>query len=299
MTTQPLLRIYREPAADIAVGCRERQHDDNRAPHPLAAVAFSAIVHLVVLGGASIAAAMSASRGGVQLPGLPNQPIHMVFVALVLAQCGLAAVYFARCSWPLTIKAVAASLVLGCLWVLLVGTMETTKQSPVAAGAWAACLVLEAVLVWLCVTAVELSLDYQPAVARARFGIVHLLIGTTLVAICLGGSRVVAGHYGFALAEVPEWAFFWHVQAAAVVNSVLAVALYSSLRFTRSWIAWAGFSVATLAVVVFVAPFGFLFVFSQNATLIEMRWMFGSEGLFLIATLVPIEILRGHSHILK
>jgi hypothetical protein len=30
-----------------------------------------------------------------------------------------------------------------------------------------------------------------------------------------------------------------------------------------------------------------------------MRWLFGSEGLFLIATLAPMEILRGHSHILK
>lgn len=299
MTTQPLLRIYREPATEVAVASPERRRDDHGAVHPLAAVVFSAIVHLVVLGGASIAAAMSALRGGVQLSGVPNQPLHMVFIALVLAQCGLAAVYFARCSWPLTTKFVAASLVLGCLWLLLVGTMETTKQSPVAAGAWAAGLVVEAALVWLFVTAVELRLDYEPTIARTRFGIIHLLIGTTLVAVCFGGSRIAAERSGFTLADVPEWSFFWHVQVAAVANAVLAVALYASLRLRRSWIAQAGYCVTTITTIALAAPLLFLFAFSQNTSLTEMRWLFGSEGLFLIATLVPMEILRGHSHILK
>jgi hypothetical protein len=299
MTTQPLLRIYLEPAAEIATAAPEHQRDGKAAYYPLAAVVFSAALHLVVLGGASIAAVMSASRGGVQLVGAPAQPLHTVFVALVLAQCGLAAVYLARCTWPFMNKLIVTSLILGGLWLLLVGTMETSKQSPVAAGAWAACLVVEAVVVWLFVTTVELRLDFEPAIARTQFGLIHLLIGTTLVAVGLGGSRIIAGRYGFTLADVPEWTFFWHVQLAAVVTAVLAVVLYSSLRLARSWITRASFCIAMLAVVVFAAPLGFLLAFKQNISLTEMRWLFGSEGLFLIATLAPMEILRGCSHILK
>src|SRR5262245_51545004 len=105
MTTQPLLRIYREETPQSATSDGEQRWGSISVGFPAIAVVFSAVVHLVVLGGALIAATMAVTDGVSSWPGVPNHPLHTVFVALVLAQCGLGSVFFARCSWPLYVKA--------------------------------------------------------------------------------------------------------------------------------------------------------------------------------------------------
>jgi hypothetical protein len=292
MSSQPALRIYHEPPLEAAAEEAGRTRGADSRQQPVLAVLFSAAVHVVVLVTASVAAALFVSDGVSSSPAVPDHPLHTIFIALILAQCGLASVFFAGSSWPVSSKLVVGSLVLGCLWLLLVGTMETTKQTPIAAGAWAACLVVEAIAVWLSATGVEFAANYQWAVARSRFGLLHLLFGMTLVAVCLGGGRQLATRYGFALADVPEWDFFWHVQAAAIVNSVLAAGLYACLRWSTTWSARATISSALVVAVAFAAPLAFIAIFSQNTSLTEMRWLFGSEGLFLIATLWPMQMLR-------
>jgi hypothetical protein len=299
MTTQPLLRIYREPQPVPTHAKCPHPGPGHVMAHPLAAVVFSATAHLVVLIGASITAALIAPHGVSPFPYVPDHPLHTVFVALILTQASLASVFFARSSWPLYLKALAATLLLGCLWLLLVGTMETTKQSPIATGAWAVCLIIQASAVWTAVTVIEFISNYDLAAARSRFGLRHLLICTTLVAVCLGGARVLAARHGFALADVPDWDFFWHIQAAAVTNATLAIGTYASLRLPRSWTVRTMFCIAALTTATVAAPLVFLAVFSKNTSLTEMRWLFGSEGVFLIATLVPMEMLRDDSHILK
>jgi hypothetical protein len=218
--------------------------------------------------------------------------LHTVFVALILAQCATASVFFARCNWLPHIKVLSAALALACLWMLLVGTMETTEQNPVVAGAWAVCLMIEAGCVWLIVTGLEMCVDFRPAVARTRFNLFQLLIGTTLVAGCLGGARVWASKYGFALAEVPEWEFFWHVQLAAGISAVMAVGIVVCYRLLKSWIARATLCIAAIVGGAFVLPLLYLTIFTLNISLDEMRWLFASEGLFLLATLAPMEVLR-------
>jgi len=297
MSSQPALRIYREAPLEAAVEPASGGRGSVSAPHPLLAVVFSAAIHAIVLLSASAMAILAVTNGISAWPGVPDHPLHTVFVALVLAQCGIGSVFFARSSWPLTFKLVLGSMFVACLWLLLVRTMESTKQTPIAAGAWAVCLLGEAIGVWTVVALIELVIHREAAAARARFSILHVLIGTTAVAALLGGGRVFGTRYGFTLADVPEWSFFWHVQFAAITNTVLTIALYASVRLPNSATARASYCGTALALTAFAAPLLFLAVFEQNTSLTEMRWLFASEGLFLIATLRPMEILRNGNYL--
>lgn len=298
MTTPRALCIFPEPASDAVLAGREEQLAGQSPALPIVAVAFSAFMHLAILGSASVIQVMNARRGMQPPIGMDNV-LHVVFIALVLAQCGLVAVFLARCLWPLYLKAVAGSIVLWGLWLLLSVTLESLVQTPIGAGAWATCLILEAVLVWLFVTAIEMTLNYDLVARRLRFRILHLLILTTLIAVGFGAARIWAVRNGYELVNIPSWIFYWPIQLAGFVNAILTICLYATFRLARNWPVRLALAAVPLIAIVVAAPLIFKSLFPQQTSLTELRWLFGSEGLFLIATLVPMEVLRGHAHILK
>src|SRR5262245_61352021 len=117
MISQHSLRVYCEPPP--AAG-------QPAAPHPLYAVVFSAIVHFVVLGGASLLAVVMARD--VVLPGVPQAPLVAVFTAFILACCSLGVILFVRSPWPLYWKVLAAVILSCFLWLLLLaGNMHSTQ----------------------------------------------------------------------------------------------------------------------------------------------------------------------------
>lgn len=293
MTTPPTLRIYRGLPVDLADDTGEVRSQSLPA-NPLFAVLFSGALHLLVLGGVSVLAAMSTSASGPSLPGVPKNPLHLVFVAFILAQCGLGAILFARSSWSLYAKALVTIIALGALWLLLIGTLQQTRDSLLTAQAWAAGIGLYAVLVISIVSLLELALHYEPAAARSRFGLLHVLAATTVVAVALGVARNLSAREGFVLADVLHWPFFQQVQLAGCTSAALAVAIYTSLRLTNTWAIRAITCGLILLGITIAFPLAFQSAFGNDtgATLTEMRWLFGTQGLFLLGTLLPLQILR-------
>jgi hypothetical protein len=221
-------------------------------------------------------------------------------VALVLAQCGTGAVVLAHSKWSLYIKLLAVVALVGGLWLLLLAVMETTTDQ-IAAAAWAASLGTQAIIAWLGATLVDFCVAYRCTATATRFRLLHLMLGTTIIAVLLGGSRVVAERSGFALADVPQWGFFEQIEAAACISAVLAIGIYGILQWRVSLARSLFLAGVVLAVIVFAVPVLFVAAFGQEvgASLVEMRWLFGSESLFLIATLAPMQMLRDDYYIVK
>lgn len=300
MTTPPMLRIFRGLPAELADEADETSPRQPTAT-PFYAVMFSGVVHLLVLGSGSIAAAIQVSHGGGPWPAIPERPLHTIFVAFILAQCGLGAVLFARSSWSLNIKAIAAVLTLGALWLLLVGSMQPSNDHLLAAQTWASSIAILFALVIAMTSLLELALHEDPNSIRSRFGLLHLLVATTLIAVALGVARNYAIREGFALADVLQWTFFQQVQLAGCTSAAIAAAIYASLRMPKTWMMRFTCGALVLIGITVAAPLAFLSTFGKDAgaTLADMRWLFGSEGLFLLGTLVPLQMLGEESYISK
>jgi hypothetical protein len=292
MTSPPALKIFHDQTSETVPCIYGSVRAQRSTTHLLGAIAFSAVVHLVVIGSGSILEISSGRNGGTTLSGVPSHVLLFVFVAFVLAQCSLTAIWLARSLWPIYIKALAGVAVLCCAWLLLLGTMEST-QDKLAAAAWAAALAIQMLIVFTVTIAIEFAVNWKSAVARSRFSLLHLLICTTLVAILFSGARLLAARQGFELADLPQWGFLVQLQSAAFTSAVLGAGILASLRLPQSWTLRIPICCAILLGITFAAPSAFLFAFGANvgATLTEMRWHFGCEGIFLIATLGPLEVL--------
>lgn len=300
MTTPPILRIYRGLPAEVATDA-EGSRPQRPSAAPLFAVAFCAAIHLLVLAGGTFLFALQTSAADPSPSGAAVNPLRTIFVAFILAQCGLGAILFARSSWSLSAKALVATLIVGGLWLLLIGTREQTRDGVLSAQAWAASLGLLVALVVAITSLLELALSYKSASARSRFGLLHILVATTGIAISLGLSRNFAAREGFVLADVLHWQFFQQVLLAGCTSATLAVAIYASLRLPHQWQARALFSTLILIGITIAAPLAFQNAFGNDtgASLTNLRWLFGAEGLFLLGTLVPLQLLGYDSHISK
>jgi hypothetical protein len=299
MTTPPTLRIFRGPQSE-----RADEADETTAQRPMGtpfyAVAFSSAVHLLVLVPATILAVLNANNGPLPLAGVPENLLRVVFIAFILAQCGLAALWFVRCAWPNSAKALAGTLTFVGLWLMLITTMQPVGDLFLAL-AWGASLGLLAVLVIVTTTLLELTLHDEHARSRARFGLLHLLAATTGIALALGLARNAATRQGFLLGDVFDWQFFRQVLMAGCTSAALAFAIDASLRCLAQWPARALFCTLVLIGITIAAPLAFQNAVGDDtgATLADLRWLFGSEGLFLVGMLVPLQMLREVAHISK
>jgi hypothetical protein len=214
----------------------------------------------------------------------PEQPLLVLAVAFILAHCSLAAIWLVRSHWSMNKKSIAVVVAIGCLWLLLVQFLQTTRESGQAALAWAAAIASQVVLTALTVTVFELSIDYQRAAARSRFSLQCLLMWTTLFAILLGLAAAAAAKSGFQLAEVKSWEFFSQLQCVAVASATLAAAVYTGIRLSKTRLL-RGLACAVVALTgAILAPVCLLAIFGDKAgaPFIDLVWLFGANVLFLI-----------------
>ncbi len=255
------------------------------------AVGAAIVLHAVVLGGAAAAQAVVSETGSV--PALPREPLLVTTVALLMAHCSLGAVWWARTLWPSYAKTLVGALATALVWVLLVGILETTSFAQSAAAGWAASLATQAVLAALGATVVELVRQPPAAAGQYRFTILFLLLWTAVVAVLLGAGRTLAEAFGWKLSDVLKWEYLYQLQAIGVANAMLAVSLLAALRLRREPGVRALVAVFALVFAALATPALLRICFADvGAAFADIVWLLLAEGLFVLATLGPLEAAR-------
>ena len=251
------------------------------------AIGTAIVLHAVIIGGAVAAVAVERLAG--RLGVFPHEPLLMTAVALLLAHCSLGAIWWARSSWPSYAKTLVAVLAAALLWLLLVGVLEATNLNEIDAAGWAAALATQLLLAGLGAAALELAL--RPAdFSASRFTILFLMLWTAVVAVLLGAGRAVAQALDWKLADLWNWEWLYQLQTLAVGGAVLADGLLTALRVPRDWRVRAFASFACLFVVALATPTAMFLIFKNvGASFADVFWLIFCQGLFLLATLVPLE----------
>jgi hypothetical protein len=273
---------------------RAWRHGPRVLERRLLAIVFSVMFHMTLLAAGALASAYVVAAGGLPVAVLPRQPLLVLTVALVMAHCSLGALWWARSAWSPHFKTIVAVLCCGGMWLLLIALLETTRRSGVAAAAWAACLATQVVLTGLGAILVELAIHYQAAAARTRFSLLFLLVWMSVFAAVLGAAGALAARAGFQLAAVADWEYFQQLQGVGLAGAALATGLYASIRVPPRWNIRGLACVATLVGITAAATaaLGAIFGDRVGADFIDMIWLFGGQGMFLIATLGPLELAR-------
>jgi hypothetical protein len=148
---------------------------------------------------------------------------------------------------------------------------------------------LQVAVVALAVTLIELAMNYSATAARNRFSILFLLAWTTAAAVLLSVASSWASSRGWTLAEVRNWEYFGQVQLAGLLNAVLAIAIYLSVRWPMSEPLRVAACIAAVVATTIAAPAALTAIFQPNvgASVPEMVWLFAAQGFFLSATLLP------------
>jgi hypothetical protein len=258
----------------------------------LLALASVLLSHFLLFIGGAVAATIVGRRPLGPMPGVPHEPLRVLLVALIMAHSSLAAIWWARTGWPTQVKTFAAALFCCALWFVLLLLLDSTRQNGRAAGAWAAALATQAAVVAIITVAIELATDYRQTASRFRYSIFFLMLWTTIVGVVLGGAAAWAKSAGWKLADVPSWEYFMQLQGVALVNAGLALAVHVAACRPPTVIAQAVLCAAVIVLMAAAAPATLRAIFGDQvgATMTDMVWLFAGEGLFLVATLLPLEI---------
>jgi hypothetical protein len=222
----------------------------------------------------------------------PREPLLVMAVSLVMAHCSLGAIWWARTNGSQHARVLLVAVSCAGMWLLLLLLLETTRHSGVAAAAWGACLATLTILTALGATAYELATNYRESAARYRFSIGFLLIWTTVIALLLGGGGAWATHHGWKISDVPGWTYFAQLQGVGLASALLASGVYVNIRRPRKWPTRSLGCLATILAIAVAGPLllSALFGDQVGATMADMVWLFGGQGLFLIAALIPLEL---------
>src|SRR5205807_7135003 len=155
--------------------------------------------------------------------------------SLLMAQCSLGGIWWARTRWPAHAKTFVAIATCFGVWILLLTVLKEGRGDPARAAGWSACLVIQATLAGTMSLLVELLIDYGAARPRSQLSIGFLLVWTSVVAIVLGNARWWARRAGWTLENFFTWDYFWQVQTFGVGNAALAVALLACTRAALTW----------------------------------------------------------------
>jgi hypothetical protein len=255
------------------------------------AVGTAIVLHAVLLGIAAGVQAIVARAGRVWV--VPQEPLLVTAVALLMAHCSLGALWWARAKWPSYAKTLAAALATALIWVLLLGVLNTADLSESAAVAWAASLTIQAVLAGLGAAALGLLRAPRAEAAQTRFTIMFLLLWTAVVAVLLGAGRALSEAFGWKMADVLAWEYLYQLQTIGVANAVLAVGLLAALQFSSSWSVRLLLALAALLLVAVATPIAMMLIFrNAGASVADLVWLPLAEGLFVLATLVPLEAVK-------
>jgi hypothetical protein len=149
------------------------------------------------------------------------------------------------------------------------------------------------ILVAVAALVTEFLLDYRVAAQRSRFSLFFLALWTTVIAVVLGVAASWARAAGWKLADVVLSQYFWQLQAVGVINASLALSVLLVSRLSVPASMRIVVSLGIVAVVVGLSILALFAVFGGNvgASVADMAWLFGSEGLLLVATVLPLELV--------
>ena len=256
--------------------------------HYVLAVAAIVLLHLVLLGFAAATAAVIASVA--DWPRAPKQPLLMaVIVALLLAHCSAGGRWWARSAWPAHVKTLLAVVWCAGLWLVLTGCLKTIALAPLAAAAWATSIGLQVI-----VTAAA-SAGAGKGIGRSAGGRELSLHHHVLADLddAGGGAAENGRHWavpgGWTIAGMLDWQFWRQVQAAGLINALLAIGVLASVRLPRTWHSQAATCLATIYFVSMTGPIVMWLAFGavRGHQLVELVWLWGGQGLFLAITFVP------------
>jgi hypothetical protein len=257
----------------------------------IASIAFSVGIYVAAFGG-TIWLTESFGRTLFMQSIVPDRPLLVLGVALLLAQVSLVAQWWTRSRVPSHLRTLLALCGCAVLWVLLIALLHGTHFNDIAAAGWAAALATQAIAVAVG-SALISSVRGAGFTGSNRFSILFLLIWMAVVGLVLGFGRLVTESAGWTAAELLGWQFLWQLQVLASCGAGLAIWLAASLALRVSW-TWR--AAACLAATVMVTMFAPLFMgmrFSVvGASLLDIAWLIGGQGLFVTATLAPLELAR-------
>lgn len=263
------------------------------------ALTASVLLHVIVLGVGAVAAAGLAT--GHKLSFIPRDPLLILAVALVVAHCGIGAIWWARAFWPATAKSFVALVSIFVLWLLLTKLLNSTRDVGLPAFAWAAAIVTQTLATGLAVAVAELRVNFDAAARRNRFTILFLLLSTTAVATLLGAANTWATRHGWKIADVASWEYFWQLQFVGLISALLAIGVYLCTRLIRIWQASGVASLIFVTLITIAAPLVLKAAYGADVGALpaDIVWLFAGQGLFLIATLLPLEIAGRAAYISK
>ena len=263
----------------------------SRLPRRLLPVVCTVSLHLALLGVGAIAAAVVAGGARSSLPILPRQPLLGTLASFILAHCSVMAIWWARSALSPGIRTFVTAFVCGVLWLFLIRLLYSASLNDPSSATWAGSLLVQVAVVACAVTITELAMNYPAAAARNRFSVRFLFTCTTVTAVFLAIAGTLAGGYGWKLADVPDWKFFRQVQTAGLLNGLQAIAIYLSVRMPITWTSRAMVCMAVVPATTIAASAVLIAIFQDEvgALIPEVVWLFAAQGLFLVATLLPLE----------
>jgi hypothetical protein len=184
------------------------------------------------------------------------------------------------------------------MWTLLVLILDETRHSGIRSGAWAACLLSQMLLAALLATAIEFIADRRAAVARSRFSIGFILFWTTAIAMSLAGVGAWGAQNGWKTADIAGWTYFVQLQAVGITGALLAAAVAASVRLPQTWPMRALGCLFAVVLCGALSPAVFRLLFGDHvgARDADLVWLFIGQGLFLVVSLVPLELARIGNH---
>jgi hypothetical protein len=221
----------------------------------------------------------------------PRESLLVLSVALLQAWCSLGAIWLSRSRWPSHVNTLIASLISAGIWIGVILILGNTDfHSPNAAG-WLVSLATQCLTTTLAMLVVDRILHRSLLAPGGRFTIMFLLVWTGVVALLLGAGRLLAENFGWTWAGIFSWQYFSQLQVVGLFNALLAVSLWTALHRRPTW---RSRMLAAAAIVITTIVTANLLMFSVFKDVgvepVDLCWLYGGQSLFLLATLVPLQI---------
>jgi len=245
---------------------------------------------------ARMSRSFTAAEFGLAFVLMPREPLLLTAVALIAAQCSLGAVWWVRSQWPSYARTLAAVLAFGLLFGLLLLVLEQTRRAGDRAAGWIFSLGLQTLLVAVGVLLVQLVSRRTERAGNQRYTILTLLLWMAVVGIILASGRWLAALFGWTPANFFTWVYFAQVMTLGIAQALVAVAIVAALDLPLPWVARGLAASGSLVAGTVVAALGMYLIFEVlsssrlGASVVDIAWLIGMQGLFVLVTLLPLAI---------
>jgi hypothetical protein len=245
---------------------------------------------------ARVSPSFNPAEFGLAFVLMPREPLLLTAVALITAQCSLGAVWWVRSHWPSYARTLAAVLAFGLLFGLLLLVLEQTRRAGERAAGWIFSLGAQTLLVAFGVLLIQLVSRRTARAGDQRYTILTLLLWTAVVGIILASGRWLAALFGWTPANFFTWVYFLQVMTLGIANALVAVAVVAALDLPLPWVARSLAATGSLVAGTIAATLGMYLIFEVllssrlGASVVDIAWLVGMQGLFVLVTLLPLAI---------